>query len=84
LRVVFAICVVCLALAIYSGHRILSETHFHQGDEALRVPGVPNSAQRDSIASLEQAQRIRASRLAAADNRGSSPLDAIAQFLSGR
>src|SRR5262249_36023175 len=73
-RVIFAICVVCFALAIYSGHRIVSETHLPPIYEPSPVPGVSRGLHRDSIATLEQAQRIRASRLAAAANRPSSPL----------
>jgi hypothetical protein len=84
LRAIFAICVLCFALAVYSGHRIVSETHLHTADEPWRVPGVPPSPHRDSIAALEQAQRIRASRLATAAAHPSSALDLIMATLSGR
>src|SRR5262249_48618235 len=60
LRVVFSLCVLCLALAIYSGYRILAETHLHT--EPSPIPGALQ-AHRDSIDAVEQAQRIRASRL---------------------
>lgn len=84
MRVIFAICVVCFAFAIYSGHRIVSESHFATSTEPSRVPGAPKSPYRDSIATLEQAQRIRASRLAAAGTHPPSKLDSIMDALSGR
>jgi hypothetical protein len=84
LRVVFAICVLCFALAIYSGHRIVSETHLHAGGEALLIPGASKSPPRDRTATLEQAQRIRASRQAAEANQRSSTVDTIVDALSGR
>ena len=83
MRVVFAICLLCLALAIYSGHRIVSETH-PTSYEPSPVPGVSRGLHRDSIATLEQAQRIRASRLVAAANRPSSTLDTIMNALAPR
>jgi hypothetical protein len=73
----------CFALAIYSGQRIVSETHLHTNAEPSPVPGVPRGLQRDSIAVLEQAQRIRASRLAANATHPSSTLDTIMDALSG-
>jgi hypothetical protein len=45
---------------------------------------VPPAPHRDSIAALEQAQRIRASRLATGANHPSSALDLIMATLSGR
>ncbi len=84
MRAVFAICVVCFALAIYSGSRIVSETHLHTGDAAVAIPGVTNGSDRDSFAAVDQAQRIRASRLVAAESRRSSALDAIMDALGGR
>ena len=84
MRVVLAICILCFALAIYSGHVILTETHLPSSYEPSRVPGVTKSPHRDSIAALEQEQRIRASRLAGAGIRPSSALDAILTALSGR
>jgi hypothetical protein len=83
LRVVFAICVLCFALAIYSGHRIVSETH-PTSYEPSPVPGVSRGPDRDSTATLEQAQRIRASRLAAVANRPSSTLGTIVDALTRR
>lgn len=68
LRVVFAVCALCFALAIYSGHRIVAETHLHTSDGPSPVPGVSKGPYRDSLASLEQEQRIRASRLVTAEN----------------
>ncbi len=84
MRAVFAICAVCFALAIYSGHRIVSETHLHAGDEPSLIPGASTSLHRDSIATLEQEQRIRASRLVAAAGHRSSTLETIVGALSGR
>jgi hypothetical protein len=84
LRAVFVTCVVCFALAIYSGGRIVSETHLHMGDAPVTIPGVSNGSDRDSSAAVEQAQRIRASRLLAAENRRPSALDAIIDALGGR
>jgi hypothetical protein len=81
LRAIFAICLVCFASAIYSGYRIVSETHLHT--EPSPVPGVSRSLHRDSIASLEVEQRIRASRLAAMGTRPSSTLDRIILSLGG-
>jgi hypothetical protein len=72
----------CFALAIYSGHRIVSETHLYTSSEPSPVPGVAKGLHRDSIAVLEQAQRIRASKLAAAQPRPSSTLDMIMDALS--
>jgi hypothetical protein len=72
----------CFALAIYSGHRIVSETHLHTSSEPSLVPGVPRGLRRDSIATLEQAQRIRASQLAAAPIRRASTLDTIMDALN--
>ena len=84
MRVVFAICVLCLATAIYSGHRIVSETHFPRSYGLSPVPGAPKSPPRDSLATLEQAQRIRASRLETAALRPSSTFDTIMDALSER
>lgn len=84
MRVICAICVLCLAFAIYSGHRIASETHFATSYEPSRVPGASKSPDRDNIATLEQAQRIRASRLAPTGTHPSSTLSSIMDALSGR
>ena len=84
MRAVFAICVVCLALAIYSGACIVSETRLHTGDAPAGIPGVSNGSDRDSMASVEQAQRIRAARLLTAENHRSTALDAIIDALGGR
>jgi hypothetical protein len=81
-RAVFAICAVCLALAIYSGHRIMAETHLHT--EPSPIPGVSNGAHRDSIATLEHAQRIRASLFAITAARPASTLTTIFSILSER
>jgi hypothetical protein len=56
LRAIFAICVVCFASAVYSGYRIVSETRLHI--EPSPVPGAARSLHPDSIAALEQEQRI--------------------------
>ena len=84
MRVVFAICAVCFALAIYSGQRIVSETHFPSSLEPSPVPGASRGPHRDSIAALEQVQRIRASRLAEGGSHPSSTLDMIMDALSRR
>lgn len=81
LRVVFAVCALCFALAIYSGHHIVSETHLHT--EPSPIPGVSRSPHRESIAALEQEQRIRASRLGSAGIHPSSTLDTIMEALGG-
>jgi len=83
LRVLVAICVMCFALAIYSGHRIVSETRFPSSYEPSPVPGVPKSQHRDSIAALEQEQRIRASQLGPTGTRPSS-LATLMEALSRR
>jgi len=83
LRVVFAICALCFALAIYSGHRIVSDTHLPASAGPSQVPGVPKGLHRDSIAALEQEQRIRASRLESAGTRPPSTLEKIVDALSG-
>jgi hypothetical protein len=57
LRVIFATCVVCFALAIYSGHRIISETHLHLGDEPSMVPGAAKRLHRDSTAMFDDYAR---------------------------
>ena len=84
MRAVFAICGVCFAVAIYTGHHIISETHFPRSYEISRVPGVAKGPPRDSIASLEQAQRIRASQFAAAGIHSLFTFDTIADALGGR
>ena len=81
LRAVSAICAVCFALAIYSGHRIISETHLHTGPSP--IPGGSSSLHRDSTAALEQAQRIRAS-VAIAGARPAFSLAAIWKVLDAR
>ena len=83
MRAVFAICAVCFALAIYSGQRIVSETHLHASNDPSPVPGVSRSAHRDSIEGLEQAQRIRASRLATVAAHPTSTFDTILEVLNG-
>ena len=60
MRAVSVILVLCFALAIYSAHRILSETHLHAGNEPSPVPGMSTRLDRETIATLDQAQRIRA------------------------
>ena len=82
MRAIFAICLVCFASAVYSGYRIVSETHLHI--EPSPVPGVSRGLQRDSIASLEVEQRIRASRLVAMGTQPSSTLDRIMDALGQR
>jgi len=84
LRVVFAICVLCFAAAIYSGHRIVSETRLPRSYPASPISSASKGPHRDSIASLEQEQRIRASQLEAAGTRPSSTLDTILEVLRGR
>lgn len=84
MRVVFAVCALCFALAIYSGHQIVSETHLHLSSAPFPVSGGPGSPHRDSLAALEQQQRIRASRLASAGIHPSSTLDTIMEALGGR
>lgn len=84
LRVILVIFVLCLVSAVYSGHRIVSETHFPRSDARSPVPGVSRSLHRDSTATLEQEQRIRAARLALAETHPASTLDTIVDALSGR
>ena len=84
MRVIVAIFVLSVASAIYSGHRIVSETHFPRSYEPSPVPGVPRGLQRDSMATLEKAQQIRAARLALAETRSASTLGTIVDALSGR
>lgn len=84
LRAVFAICVLCFGLAIYSGHRIVSETQLHRADEPSLVPGMPKSPRRDTIAALEQEQRIRAARLTATGVHTASAFQTIMDALNGR
>jgi len=84
LRVILAIFVLSLASAIYSGHRIVSEAHFPKSHGRSPVPGVSKSLRRDSVATLEQAQRIRAERLALAGAHPSSTLDTIVDAVNGR
>ncbi len=84
MRIVFATCVLCFGLAIYSGFRIVSDTHLHLGDEPSLIPGAPKSLHGDSIAALDQAQRIRASRLLISAPRRTSTFDLIADALNGR
>ena len=84
MRVILTISVVCFASAIYAGHRIVSETHFPRSYEQSPVPGVPKRLHRDSIATLEQAERIRADRLALAGPHPSSTLDTIVDALNWR
>jgi hypothetical protein len=82
LRFVFAICVLCFALAIYSGHRIIAETHLHT--EPSPIPGASRTEHRDNIATLEQAQRIRASQLKATWARPPSAVNTFLAVLGGR
>lgn len=84
LRVVFAICALCLAAAVYSGHRIVSESHFPASYEPSRVPGVPRSSHRDDIAALEQEQRIRAAQMAGEGTHPWSIFDMIIGAVGGR
>jgi len=84
MRAVFAICALCFALAIYSGHRIVSETHLHPSSEPSRVPGMAKSQHRYSIAALDQEQRIRAGQLAGVGILRPSTFDRIMDALSGR
>ena len=83
MRAVFAICIVCLVAAVYSGYRIVSETHLYPSDDPSPVPGVAASLHRDSIGTLEQAQRIRASQLAITRGRPVSRIATILDVLSG-
>jgi len=48
---------VCFALAIYSGHRIISETHLHLGDEPSMVPGAAKRLHRDNTAMFDDYAR---------------------------
>jgi hypothetical protein len=82
LRAIFAVCAVCLALAIYSGHRIMAETHLHTGPSP--IPGASRSLHRETFETLEQAQRIRASRLGITAVRPSSVFTTIMEVLSDR
>jgi hypothetical protein len=80
LRVVFSLCALCLVLAIWSGYRIVTETHLHT--EPSPISGV--AAHRDSIDAVEQAQRIRASRLEITAVRPVSTVATILDALSDR
>lgn len=81
MRAILAVCVVCFASTIYSGYRIVSETRLHI--EPSPVPGAARSLHPDSIAALEQEQRIRASRLVAVRTQPSSTFDRIIGSLGG-
>jgi hypothetical protein len=83
LRVISAICVLCFALAVYSGHHIVSETHLHASHEPSRVPGMSKNAH--DTAALEQAQRMRAARLTSGSTSGfSSTFDSARAALGAR
>ena len=84
MRVMLTISLLCVASAIYSGHRIVSETHFPRSYAPSPVPGVSRGLHRDSTATLEKAQEIRAARLALAGTHPSSALDTIVDALRGR
>ena len=82
MRVVFSVCALCLTLAIYAGYRIVAETHLHT--EPSPIPGTFQATHRDSIDAVEQAQRIRASRLEISAARRVSTVTTILEALSER
>ncbi len=82
MRVVFSVCALCFALAIYSGYRIVADTQLHT--EPSPIPGAFQAAHRESIDAVEQAQRIRASRLEITGARPASTVTSLWDVLSER
>jgi hypothetical protein len=58
LRVVLPICILCLVLAVYAGHRIIADTDLDAGRQSPLVRSQTISMDRDDAVALEPRQPI--------------------------
>lgn len=72
MRAVFAICAFCFVVAIYSGYRIVSDTHLPKTTDPSPIPRASNNQHQDSVAAVAP-QAVRTSGLAPPEVHAPSP-----------